>query len=74
GVNEDDAENKPAGQPLMLLALNATDTVDWEDLQEKGFVIAAHLSKPLSRFGELLKVKPIPPTPSALSPTSVRSK
>lgn len=35
GVNEDDAENTPVRQPLMLLALNATDAVDWEDLQEK---------------------------------------
>lgn len=35
GANEDDTENKPVRQPLMLLALNATDAVDWEDLQEK---------------------------------------
>ena len=40
GANEDDTENRPARQPLMLLALNATDAVDWEDLQEKVWALS----------------------------------
>jgi hypothetical protein len=39
----------------------------------QGSVVAAHLAKPLSRFRDYLKVKPAPPTPSALSPTPARS-
>lgn len=39
----------------------------------QGTVVADHLAKPLSRFRDHLKVKPAPPTPSALSPTPARS-
>ncbi|TEB38701.1 hypothetical protein FA13DRAFT_1785006 [Coprinellus micaceus] len=70
---EDEDEGSSERQPLMLLALNATDAVEWDELQEKGSVVAAHLAKPLSRFRDYLKVKPAPPTPSALSPTPARS-
>jgi len=42
--------------PLMLLALNSTDAIDWEELQAKGDQLAKHLAKPLSRFREHLAV------------------
>jgi len=41
-------------EPLMLLALNSTDAVEWEELQTKGGQLAKHLAKPLSRFREHL--------------------
>ncbi|KAJ3509699.1 hypothetical protein NLJ89_g5082 [Agrocybe chaxingu] len=41
-------------QPLMLLALNAMDTVEWEELDSKGKTLAGHIAKPLSKFRELI--------------------
>ncbi|KAF5323460.1 hypothetical protein D9611_005503 [Ephemerocybe angulata] len=72
---DDDSDNEFTDdrQPLMLLALNAVETVEWEELQEKGSMVAAHLGKPLGRFRDYLKVKPIQPALSALSPAPIRS-
>ncbi|KDR85618.1 hypothetical protein GALMADRAFT_234587 [Galerina marginata CBS 339.88] len=60
-------------QPLMLLALNATDAVEWDELQSKGKALATHLAKPLSKFRELMTVpKPSPSTTAATSPAPPR--
>ncbi|EKM83988.1 hypothetical protein AGABI1DRAFT_110591 [Agaricus bisporus var. burnettii JB137-S8] len=40
--------------PLMLLALNASENVDWEELQTKGAALASHLAKPLGQFRDVL--------------------
>ncbi|KAL0949261.1 hypothetical protein HGRIS_009339 [Hohenbuehelia grisea] len=66
------AKSNPPGskaeksQPLMLLALNATDDVPWEQLVAKGKVLATHLAKPLSKYKEYLTVviPPLSPTPT----------
>ncbi|KAF9469697.1 hypothetical protein BDZ94DRAFT_1243052 [Collybia nuda] len=56
-------------QPLMLLALNSTAAVDWEELQTKGRVLASHLAKPLSRYREYLAIaRPVLPTSTTTSP------
>lgn len=59
--------------PIMLLALNATDTVEWEELHNKGTALAAHLAKQLSKFGPLLSSPPAPTSSlkSNKSPLSV---
>ncbi|RDB29671.1 hypothetical protein Hypma_015967 [Hypsizygus marmoreus] len=56
-------------EPLMLLALNSTANVDWEELQTKGTVLASHLAKPLSRYREDLAVaRPTLPASTTTSP------
>jgi len=37
-------------EPLLLLALNATESVDWEDLQERGRILVDHLAPTLDKF------------------------
>ncbi|KAJ7874508.1 hypothetical protein B0H14DRAFT_2718005 [Mycena olivaceomarginata] len=61
-------------QPLMLLVLNSTDAVEWEDLQTKGKALASQIAKPLSKFRQHLAVRPRPlPMPSAVtSPARAR--
>ncbi|KAJ7269303.1 hypothetical protein B0H12DRAFT_1009438 [Mycena haematopus] len=60
-------------QPLMLLVLNATDGVEWEELQAKGKALAAQIAKPLSKFRQHLAVRKPPPLPSAVtSPARAR--
>ncbi|KAK7063876.1 hypothetical protein R3P38DRAFT_2820943 [Favolaschia claudopus] len=60
-------------QPLMLLVLNSTDAVEWEDLQVKGKALASQIAKPLSRFRQHLAVRKPPPLPSAVtSPARAR--
>jgi len=56
-------------EPLMLLALNATPDVSWEELQTKGKILASHLAKPLSKFREHLAVaRPTLPMSAPTSP------
>ncbi|TRM61537.1 hypothetical protein BD626DRAFT_570741 [Schizophyllum amplum] len=52
------------GAPLMLLALNGTESVAWEDLQSKGRVLAQHLARHLSKFREHLIAPRSPPAPT----------
>ncbi|KAJ6474607.1 hypothetical protein C8R47DRAFT_1143748 [Mycena vitilis] len=60
-------------QPLMLLVLNSTDAVEWEDLQTKGKALASQIAKPLSKFRQHLTVRKPPPMPSAVtSPARAR--
>ncbi|KAF7337611.1 hypothetical protein MSAN_02234400 [Mycena sanguinolenta] len=60
-------------QPLMLLVLNATDEVEWEEMQAKGKALAAQIAKPLSKFRQHLVVRKPPPMPSAVtSPARAR--
>ncbi|KAL1738481.1 hypothetical protein HDZ31DRAFT_50925 [Schizophyllum fasciatum] len=53
-----------AGAPLMLLALNGTESVPWEELQSKGRVLAQHLARHLGKFREHL-IAPRSPPPAA---------
>lgn len=61
-------------QPLMLLSLNSTTDVEWEELKSKGRVLASHLAKPLSKFREHLAVVKPPPiaTSNIASPVRLR--
>ncbi|ESK96216.1 hypothetical protein Moror_7206 [Moniliophthora roreri MCA 2997] len=60
-------------QPLMLLTLNAKDTVDWDELQVKGKALAKHLAKSLSKYRQhLIWPLPKPGTAHLPSPTPVR--
>ncbi|KAG6810908.1 hypothetical protein H0H92_009838 [Tricholoma furcatifolium] len=68
----DENEGEERGDPLMLLALNSTAGVDWEELQVKvgwsplssldvaniqqGKALANHLAQPLSKYREFLVV------------------
>ncbi|KXN88922.1 hypothetical protein AN958_06793 [Leucoagaricus sp. SymC.cos] len=71
---DDDSENQDFGRflhrpPLMLLALNAAEDVEWQELQNKGTALAAHLAKPLGQFRDIL----VPMNTTGLtSPSSVR--
>lgn len=56
----DDA-SQDGHQPLMLLALNSTDVISWEELQSRGSVLTSHLAKALGKFREHLTVKTLPP-------------
>ncbi|EAU92274.1 hypothetical protein CC1G_00493 [Coprinopsis cinerea okayama7 len=71
-AEEEDEDGVVERQPLMLLALNGYESLDFDELHERGTVFAKHLAKPLSRFRPFLKVKATPPTPAALSPAPVR--
>ncbi|KAL1739602.1 hypothetical protein HDZ31DRAFT_49107 [Schizophyllum fasciatum] len=53
-----------AGAPLMLLALNGTESVPWEELQSKGRVLAQHLARHLGKFREHLIAPRSPPPPA----------
>jgi len=61
-----------AHQPFLLLALNATDAVEWEELDNKGRVIAQRVSEPLSKFRELLVSPRSVPSTAPTSPAPVR--
>jgi len=37
-------------EPVLLLALNSTDVVEWEDLQERGKILVDHLAPTLDKF------------------------
>ncbi|KAA1471416.1 hypothetical protein DENSPDRAFT_837406 [Dentipellis sp. KUC8613] len=66
---ENGDEEKPREEALMLVALNATEDMDWGDLQAKGKELVAHLSRPIGKLREPLKtssVSPTPPPPSRL--------
>lgn len=53
--------------PLMLLILNSTEMIGWDELQTKGQVLAEHLQKPLGRFRDFITPAQ-PPTGSSVSP------
>ncbi|KAJ7070623.1 hypothetical protein C8F01DRAFT_1107113 [Mycena amicta] len=55
-------------QPLMLLVLNSTDKVEWEELQTKGRALAVQIARPLTKLREHLRpTRKPPPLPSALT-------
>ncbi|KAH8110591.1 hypothetical protein DFH11DRAFT_754006 [Phellopilus nigrolimitatus] len=54
-------EGRPPKEPILLIALNATDSVEWGELQRKAQGLAAHLAKPLQE----LQNKIGSPAPSA---------
>ncbi|KAJ7687422.1 hypothetical protein B0H17DRAFT_1070169 [Mycena rosella] len=60
-------------QPLMLLVLNSTEAVEWDDLQAKGKALASQMATPLAKFRQHLTVRKPPPMPSAVtSPARAR--
>ncbi|KAG5645363.1 hypothetical protein DXG03_006425 [Asterophora parasitica] len=68
-ANTGDTEAAKEGEPLMLLALNSSSTVDWDVLQSKGKILACHLAKPLGQFKEYLAVpRPVLPASTTTSP------
>ncbi|TFK41932.1 hypothetical protein BDQ12DRAFT_719955 [Crucibulum laeve] len=65
------ADNK---EPLMLLALNSTDAVEWDDLQVEGRMLAYHLAKSLEKFRDhLARPKITPPPTNTTSPAPLRT-
>ncbi|KAK0455893.1 hypothetical protein EV421DRAFT_1749280 [Armillaria borealis] len=80
-VPVEDVERKPGSTaedplPLMLIALNSDESMEWTELQAKGKLVATHLARSLSKYREFLVIrKPsTPPTTSAIaSPAPVRS-
>ncbi|KAF9011046.1 hypothetical protein BDQ17DRAFT_1345358 [Cyathus striatus] len=61
-------------EPLMLLALNSTDAVEWDELEAKGRVLAVHLAKRLTNFRDFLTVRKItPPATATTSPVPLRA-
>ncbi|KAJ7620781.1 hypothetical protein B0H17DRAFT_1113456 [Mycena rosella] len=60
-------------EPLMLLVLNSTEAVEWDDLQAKGKALASQMATPLAKFRQHLTVRKPPPMPSAVtSPARAR--
>ncbi|KAH8835658.1 hypothetical protein DL96DRAFT_1575102 [Flagelloscypha sp. PMI_526] len=64
--SNNDTTNLPR-QPLMLVCLNATDAVSWDDLRTKGDELTTHLGQPLSKFRDVLAA-PKPPPPRSQIP------
>ncbi|KAL0577285.1 hypothetical protein V5O48_004714 [Marasmius crinis-equi] len=56
--------------PLMLLTLNASEEVEWEELQLKGKALAAHIAKPLSKYREHLQGLSTPSSPVKTPPVT----
>ncbi|KAI0271491.1 hypothetical protein BC834DRAFT_818695 [Gloeopeniophorella convolvens] len=61
------ANTEPAyAKPIMLVALSATDAVQWEDLEAKGRELTEHLSRPVAKLrGPLTAAPASPPSPPA---------
>ncbi|KAF4606246.1 hypothetical protein EYR38_000297 [Pleurotus pulmonarius] len=71
GDNDNDAEKKDKPDaPLMLIALNGTDDVSWDEMRAKANTLAAHLALPLSKYREFLVVAhpPLPLTGGVVPP------
>ncbi|KZT27556.1 hypothetical protein NEOLEDRAFT_1023777, partial [Neolentinus lepideus HHB14362 ss-1] len=51
-------------EPLMLIALNAISSVDWEDLQATGKELVNHLADPINRFRGRLQTSVVSPSTS----------
>ncbi|KAL5533753.1 hypothetical protein ACEPAG_213 [Sanghuangporus baumii] len=47
--NNGNSSTQPPKDSALLIALNATDDIEWGDLQHKAQTLAAHLSKPLEK-------------------------
>ncbi|TFK77508.1 hypothetical protein BDN72DRAFT_753845 [Pluteus cervinus] len=69
-VDEDDGTG--LGSPLMLLALNSTDAVSWEESQKRGRLLAGHLAKSLTKYRDFLALPRAMPTASPTLATLVR--
>jgi len=48
-------------EPLMILALNASDSVSWKVMETKARQLTRHLEKPVSELREKLAVAPVSP-------------
>ncbi|KAK7465272.1 hypothetical protein VKT23_005251 [Stygiomarasmius scandens] len=59
-------------QPLMLLTLNSTDSVSWEELKIKGTALATHFAKTFRKFRVHLAVSKPPPASNGPSPALIR--
>ncbi|KAJ8469515.1 hypothetical protein ONZ45_g8621 [Pleurotus djamor] len=60
-------------QPLMLVALNGTDEVSWNEMRTKAKSIASHFATPLSKYREYLAVAPFPASGATVPPSHVTS-
>ncbi|KAF8273798.1 hypothetical protein EI94DRAFT_1653996 [Lactarius quietus] len=58
-------------KPLMLIALSATESVCWEDLEAKGRQLAEYLSRPVSKLRKPLMATPVSP-PNSPAPRQIR--
>ncbi|KAL5519432.1 hypothetical protein ACEPAH_1115 [Sanghuangporus vaninii] len=47
--NNSSSSSQPPKDSALLVALNATDDIEWGDLQHKAQTLVAHLSKPLEK-------------------------
>jgi len=63
-VNDQEFE-ADAHEPLLLLALNSTDSVEWENLQAKGKMLVDHLAPSVDNFRD--------PSRTAKSPIVIAS-
>ncbi|KAI5120792.1 hypothetical protein M0805_002419 [Coniferiporia weirii] len=45
-------ESRPSTEPVLLIALNATDDIEWGELMRKGQNLASHLARPLQQLQE----------------------
>ncbi|KAF9270804.1 hypothetical protein L218DRAFT_849557 [Marasmius fiardii PR-910] len=57
--------------PLMLLTLNSSEEVEWEELELKGKALASHIAKPLSKYREHLQQLSTPTTVVKTPPLNV---
>ncbi|PAV22678.1 terpenoid [Pyrrhoderma noxium] len=60
--------SKEPENPVLLIALNATDDAQWGELQRKGQGLAAHISKPLQQL--LGRLQPETTSHTNTTPTS----
>ncbi|KAF8641236.1 hypothetical protein AX17_000870 [Amanita inopinata Kibby_2008] len=71
-VVKDVSPHRSATTPMLLIALNAIEDVEWEELHTKGKELAGLLGKSLGKYQETLAVKSIPstaaPTPIIMGP------
>ncbi|KAL5494777.1 hypothetical protein ACEPAI_239 [Sanghuangporus weigelae] len=60
GSNNSNSSSQPPKDSALLIALNATNDIEWGDLQHKAQTLAAHLSKPLEKVQAKLDSAPPP--------------
>lgn len=55
------SESQEEQEPLMILALNANDSVSWKVIESTGRQLVRHLEKPVSELREKLATAPVSP-------------
>ncbi|KAI0081153.1 hypothetical protein K474DRAFT_1588514 [Panus rudis PR-1116 ss-1] len=59
--SKDKNKKEKEGEPLLLLVLNADQSVSWADLETKGRLVVEHLEKPVAELHAKLAVAPTSP-------------